>query len=106
MSSQYLNLSGSTFDGCAFNEAIIANKPTRLENLQLNDCTIDGDVVEGITRLTGLRALGVSKTTIDEEALDRIIDSCPLLDSLNLTLSRSIPVRYRRTYFDYYNERH
>ncbi|TIA85060.1 hypothetical protein E3P99_04083 [Wallemia hederae] len=104
-SLKYLNLSGSTFDGRAFNDAIIANKPTRLENLQLNDCTIDSDVVEGITRLTGLRALGVSKTTIDEEALDRIIDSCPLLDSLNLTLSRSIPVRYRRTYFDYYNER-
>lgn len=97
-------MSGSTFEGAAFNEVVTTNNPTRLENLQLNECVINDDVVEGMTKLKGLKSLGLMKTTIDEDSLNRIIDSCPLLDSLNLTLSRNIPVRYRRSYFQYYEE--
>ncbi|TIA93883.1 hypothetical protein E3P81_00652 [Wallemia ichthyophaga] len=103
-SLKYLNLSGSTFEGSAFNEAVTQNKPVRLENVQLNECVIDDEVVEGILKLKGLKSLGLMKTSIAEDSLNRIIDSCPLLDSINLTLSRNINVRHRRTYFEQYEQ--
>ncbi|TIC06889.1 RNI-like protein [Wallemia mellicola] len=102
---KYLNLSGSTFDGAAFNDAIMANDPRCLENLQLNECNIDANVVAGITKLKGLKTLGLMKTKIDEESLNEIIKCSPLLSSLNITQCRAIPVVNRRRYFEYYDER-
>ena len=83
----------------------ISNKnPSNLENLQLNNCNITDNVILAIKKLKGLKTLSLKGTNIDESSLNKVIDSCENLSSLNLTQCRGINLYNRRRYFEYYEE--
>ncbi len=89
-----------------------------LEYLNLASTSIDDGVVPYISSCKRLRTLNVSKTRLSSkilklfltsqwlsnctqgEALMEIVDACPLLDTLDLTSCRGIPLADRRRFFE------
>ncbi|KAG0210049.1 hypothetical protein BGX28_009726 [Mortierella sp. GBA30] len=68
-----------------------------LEELGLDETPIDDDASSVLSRFRRLVRLSIANTRIGQEAVESVVESCPLLTSLDLTSCRAIPVLNRRT---------
>ncbi|KAG0004168.1 hypothetical protein BGZ65_000826 [Modicella reniformis] len=75
---------------------ILKDNPV-LEELGLDGTPIDDDTAIILTRFQRLNRLSVANTRIGKEAVEMVIEACPLLTSLDLTSCRGIPLLHRRT---------
>ncbi|KAF9362888.1 hypothetical protein BGX34_005325 [Mortierella sp. NVP85] len=68
-----------------------------LEELGLDGTLIDDDAAMVFSRFRKLNRLSLANTRIGEEAVQKVIEACPLLTSLDVTSCRGIPLLRRRT---------
>ncbi|KAF9959951.1 hypothetical protein BGZ70_008725 [Mortierella alpina] len=68
-----------------------------LEELGLDETPIDDDASAVLSRFRKLNRLSLANTRIGQEAVERVVEACPLLTSVDLTSCRSIPLMNRRT---------
>ncbi|KAK3828700.1 MAG: hypothetical protein J3Q66DRAFT_16958 [Benniella sp.] len=68
-----------------------------LEELGLDGTLIDDDAAMIFSRFRKLNRLSLANTRIGEEAVQKVIEACPLLTSLDVTSCRGIPLLRRRT---------
>ncbi|KAF9565136.1 hypothetical protein EC968_004227 [Mortierella alpina] len=68
-----------------------------LEELGLDETPIDDDAAAVLSRFRKLNRLSLANTRIGQEAVERVVEACPLLTSVDLTSCRSIPLMKRRT---------
>lgn len=71
-----------------------------LETLILDESKIDDTAALYISTLRNLESLHISGTKVSTEGMSLIMAGCPLLEVVNLTSCRGIPVRQRRDWFE------
>ncbi|CAO3571640.1 unnamed protein product [Mortierella alpina] len=67
-----------------------------LEELGLDETPIDDDASAVLSRFRKLNRLSLANTRIGQEAVERVVEACPLLTSVDLTSCRSIPLMNRQ----------
>ncbi|KAF9933459.1 hypothetical protein BGZ67_004283 [Mortierella alpina] len=68
-----------------------------LEELGLDETPIGDDASAVLSRFRKLNRLSLANTKIGQEAVERVVEACLLLTSVDLTSCRSIPLMNRRT---------
>lgn len=76
------------------------NQPPRLEQLILNNTGVDDDAAPYLACCSNLVVLELAGTKISSAGLFSVIDTCPKLQTLNLTSCRSVSVTDRRRFFE------
>lgn len=101
---KYLNLSGVHhlqsihLSGLLPQEA--ENQTPRLEQLILNNTGVDDDAAPYLACCSNLVVLELAGTKMSSAGLFSVIDTCPKLQTLNLTSCRSVSVTDRRRFFE------
>lgn len=74
--------------------------PPRVQSLFLDGTRLTDTSASFVRRCTDLRILHTADTKISTAFLLNVLETCPLISSLNLTSCRGVPVQQRRTFFD------
>ncbi|KAK7044116.1 hypothetical protein VNI00_007833 [Paramarasmius palmivorus] len=105
----YLNMSGiSSLRSDDLNGLLTSGddgSPPRLQRLLLNHTGIDDDASPYLSSCGDLIRLEVAGTRLTSEGLFPIVDACPLLEQLELTSCRGVPVLERRQFFEVWENR-
>jgi Leucine-rich repeat (LRR) protein len=101
---KYLNLSGVHHLQSLHLSGLLPqdaeNQPPRLEQLILNNTGVDDDAAPYLACCSNLVVLELAGTKISSAGLFSVIDTCPKLQTLNLTSCRSVSVTDRRRFFE------
>lgn len=101
---KYLNLSGVHHLQSLHLSGLLPqdadNQPPRLEQLILNNTGVDDDAAPYLACCSNLVVLELAGTKISSGGLFSVIDTCPKLQTLNLTSCRSVSVTDRRRFFE------
>ncbi|KAI1293423.1 hypothetical protein EDD11_008372 [Mortierella claussenii] len=68
-----------------------------LQELGLDETLMDDESAEVLSRFRRLNRLSLANTRMGQDAVERVIEACPLLTSLDLKSCRGIPLLHRRT---------
>lgn len=74
--------------------------PPRLKVLILDNSRITDRSALAVGRCHDLRLLHLANTKISPAFLRTVLETCPLVNSLNLTSARGIPALMRRRFFE------
>lgn len=105
---EILNLSGvtslrsSNLEGLLADDLDAPDSPLRI--LNLNNTSIDDGAASYISTCKSLSILEVGGTKLTSDRLFDILDGCPMLQRLDLTSCRGIPITQRRNFFEAYEE--
>ncbi|KAF7306652.1 hypothetical protein MIND_00456700 [Mycena indigotica] len=78
----------------------LAEAPSRLETLLLNNTGIDDDAAPFLASCASLRWLEVAETKMTSDGLFSVLDGCVLLTTLGLKSCRGVRVSNRRRFFE------
>ncbi|GJE86055.1 LRR-repeat protein [Phanerochaete sordida] len=105
---EVLNLSGVTSLRSSHLEGLLADDldapESPLRVLNLNNTGVDDAAAPYISTCKSLETLEVGGTRFTSDGLFDILDGCPVLQRLDLTSCRGVPIAQRRSFFEAYYE--
>ncbi|KAF8932482.1 hypothetical protein BGZ58_007030 [Dissophora ornata] len=81
----------------SFEDQVVLADNNVLEELGLDETPMDDESASVLSRFRRLNRLSLANTRMDQEAVERVVEACPALTSLDLTSCRGVPLLHRRT---------